>query len=77
MKTTIFLNVIIIVTLGIGMVVGGLTESALAQTNNQTNADQDKNNTGSGGGIMDKIEDVAKEKIKEGVQEIIGGSNNK
>ena len=77
MKTTIFLNVIIIVTLGIGMVVGGLTESALAQTNNQTNADQDKNNTGSGGGIMDKIEDVAKQKIKEGVQEIIGGSNNK
>ena len=64
-------------TLGIGMVVGGLTESALAQTNNQTNADQDKNNTGSGGGIMDKIEDVAKQKIKEGVQEIIGGSNNK
>ena len=77
MKTTILLNVIIIVTLGIGMVVGGLTESALAQTNNQTNADQDKNNTGSGGGIMDKIEDVAKQKIKEGVQEIIGGSNNK
>ena len=77
MKTTIFLNVIVIVTLGIGMVVGGLTESALAQTNNQTNADQDKNNTGSGGGIMDKIEDVAKQKIKEGVQEIVGGINNK
>ena len=67
----------IIMILGIGIVVGGLTESALAQTDNQTNAEQGKNNTDSRSSIMDKIGDVAKEKLKEGVQEIIGGSNNK
>ena len=54
-----------------------MTGSALAQTDNQTNAEQGKNNTDSGSSIMDKIGDVAKEKLKEGVQEIIGGSNNK
>jgi hypothetical protein len=78
MKTTISFNAMIIMLLGIGMVVGGgLTGSALAQTDNQTNAEQGKNNTDSGSSIMDKIGDVAKEKLKEGVQEIIGGSNNK
>ena len=77
MKTTISFNAMIIMLLGIGMVVGGLTGSALAQTDNQTNSEQGKNNTDSGSSIMDKIGDVAKEKLKEGVQEIIGGSNNK
>ena len=77
MKTTISFNAMIIMLLGIGMVVGGLTGSALAQTDNQTNVKQGKNNTDSGSSIMDKIGDVAKEKLKEGVQEIIGGSNNK
>lgn len=77
MKTTISFNAMIIMLLGIGMVVGGLTGSALAQSDNQTNAEQGKNNTDSGNSIMDKIGDVAKEKLKEGVQEIIGGSNNK
>jgi hypothetical protein len=77
MKTTIFFSATIIMLLGIGLTVGGLTVSALAQTNNQTNAQQGKNNTDSGSSIIDKIEDVAKEKLKEGVQEIIGGSNNK
>ncbi|HET7644588.1 MAG TPA: hypothetical protein VFK40_13865 [Nitrososphaeraceae archaeon] len=77
MKTTIFFNAMIIMLLGIGITVGGLTGSALAQTDNQTNAEQGKNNTDSGSNIMDKIGDVAKEKLKEGIQEIIGGSNNK
>jgi hypothetical protein len=77
MKTTIFFSATIIMLLGIGLTVGGLTVSALAQTNNQTNAQQGKNNTDSGSSIIDKIEDVAKEKLKEGVQEILGGSNNK
>ena len=77
MKTTIFFNATIIMILGIGRGVGGLTGSALAQTDNQTNAEQGKNNTDNGSSIMDKIGDVAKEKLMEGVQEIIGGSNNK
>ena len=103
MKTIISFNAMNIMLLGIGMVVGGLTGSALAQTDNQTDAEQGKNNTDSGSSIMDKIAqtdnqtdaeqgknntdsgssimdkigDVAKEKLKEGVQEIIGGSNNK
>ena len=77
MKITISFNAMIIMLLGIGMVVGGLTGSALAQTDNRTNAEQAKNNTDNGSSIMDKIGDVAKEKLKEGVQEIIGGSNNK
>ena len=77
MKKTIFFNATIIMILGIGIVVGGLTGSALAQTDNQTNAEQGKNNTDNGSSIMDKIGDVAKEKLMEGVQEIIGGSNNK
>ncbi len=77
MKTTIFFNATIIMILGIGIVVGGLTGSSLAQTDNQTNAEQGKNNTDNGSSIMDKIGDVAKEKLMEGVQEIIGGSNNK
>ena len=77
MKTTISFNAMIIMLLGIGMVVGGLTGSVLAQTENQTNAEQGKNNTDGESSIMDKIGDVAKEKLKEGVQEIIGGSNNK
>ena len=77
MKTTIFFNAMIIMFLVIGTVVGGLTGSALAQTDNQTNAEQGKNNTDSGNSIMDKIGDIAKEKISEGVQDIIGGSNNK
>ena len=67
----------IIMILGIGMVVGGLTGSALAQTDNQTNTEQNKNNTDSGSSIMDKIGDIAKEKLSEGVQDIIGGSSNK
>ena len=70
MKTTIFFNAMIIMLLGIGITVGGLTGSALAQTDNQTNADN-------GNGIMDKIGNIVKEKLKEGVNEIIGGSNNK
>ena len=37
-----------IMILGIGIVVGGLTGSALAQTDNQTNAEQGKNNTDNG-----------------------------
>ena len=45
MKTTIFFNAMIIMILRIGIVVGGLTGSALAQTDNQTNAEQGKNNT--------------------------------
>ena len=77
MKTTIFFNAMIIMIFGIGITVGGLTGSALAQTDNQSNAEQGKNNTDSGSSIMDKIGDVAKEKLKEGVNEIIGGSNNK
>jgi len=77
MKTTIFFNATIIMILGIGIVVGGLTGSALAQTDNQTNAEQGKNNTDNGSSIMDKIGDVAKEKLSEGVQDIIGGSSNK
>jgi hypothetical protein len=77
MKTTIFFNTMIIMLLGIGITVVGLTGSALAQTDNQTNAEQGKNNTDNGSNIMDKIGDVAKEKLKEGVNEIIGGSNNK
>jgi hypothetical protein len=77
MKTTIFFNVMIIMLLGIGITVLGLTEAALAQTDNQTNAEQGKNTTDNGSGIMDKIGDVVKEKLKEGVNEIISGSNNK
>jgi len=77
MKTTTFFNAMIIMLLVISMVVEGLTGSALAQTDNQTNAELGKNNTDNGSSIMDKIGDVAKEKLKEGVQEIIGGSNNK
>ena len=77
MKTTISFNAMIIMFLVIGTVVGGLTGSALAQTDNQTNAEQGKNNTDSGSSIMDKIGDIAKEKISEGVQDIIGGSSNK
>ena len=50
MKTlTIFFNAMIIMILGIGIVVGGLTGSALAHNRfNQTNAEQGKNNTDSG-----------------------------
>jgi hypothetical protein len=77
MKTTIYFNAMIIMLLGIGITFGGLTGSVIAQTDNQSNAEQGKNNTDSGTSIMDKIGDVAKEKLKEGVQEIIGGSTNK
>ena len=73
MKTTIFFNAMIIILLGIGIIDGGLTWSALAQTDNQINADQSKNNTDNGNGIMDKIGNIVKEKLKEGVNEIIGG----
>jgi len=67
----------IIVIFGIGIIGAGVTGSAFAQTDNQTKSGQDKNNTNNGSGIMDKIGDIAKEKLKEGVQEIMGGSNNK
>ena len=77
MKTTIFFNAMIIMILGIGIVVGGSTGSVLAQTDNQTNAEQGKNNTDSGSSIMDKIGDIAKEKLSEGEKDIIGGSSNK
>jgi len=77
MKTTISFNAMIIMIFGIGIIVGGLTGSALAQTDNQTNAEQGKNHTDSGSGIMDKIGDMAKEKLSQGIQDIIGGGNNK
>jgi len=77
MKTTISFNAMIIMIFGIGIIIGGLTGSALAQTANQTNAEQGKNNTDSGSGIMDKIGDMAKEKLSQGVQDIIGGGSNK
>jgi len=77
MKTTISFNAMIIMIFGIGIIIGGLTGSALAQTDNQTNAEQGKNNTDSGSGIMDKISDMAKEKLSQGVQDIIGGGSNK
>ena len=77
MKTTISFNAMIIMIFGIGIIVGGVTGSALAQTDNQTNAEQGKNNTDSGSGIMDKIGDMAKEKLSQGIQDIIGGGSNK
>ena len=77
MKTTISFNAMIIMIFGIGIIIGGLTGSALAQTDNQTNAEKGKNNTDSGSGIMDKIGDMAKEKLSQGVQGIIGGGSNK
>ena len=77
MKTTISFNAMIIMIFGIGIIIGGLTGSALAQTDNQTNAEQGKNNTDSGSGIMDKIGDMTKEKLSQGVQDIIGGGSNK
>ena len=76
MKTTIFFNAMIIMILGIGIVVGGLTGSALAQTDNQTNAEQGKNNTDSGNSMMDKIGDMAKEKIGQGLKDILGGGGS-
>lgn len=76
MKTTIsFTAMILMITLGIAIIGGGLIGSALAQTDNQTNAEQGKNNTDSGSGIADKIGDIAKEKISQGVQDIIGGGS--
>lgn len=76
MKTTIsFTAIILMMALGIGIIVEGLTGSAHAQTDNQPNVEQGKNNTDSGSGIMDKIKDMAKEKISQGVQDIIGGRN--
>jgi hypothetical protein len=76
MKTTISFNAMIIMIFGIGIIVGGVTGSALAQTDNQTKAEQGKNNTESGSGIMDKIGDMAKEKISQGIQDIIGGGGS-
>ena len=77
MEITISINVVILMmTLGISTIVGGFTESALAQGENQTNIEQGKNNTDSGTGMMDKIGDMAKEKIGQGVKDILGGGGS-
>ena len=43
---------------------------------NQTNVEQGKNNTDSGNSMMDKIGDMAKEKIGQGLKDILGGSES-
>ena len=77
MKITISINVVILMmTFGISTIVGGFTESAFAQGDNQTNVGQGKNNTDSGNGMMDKIGDMAKEKIGQGLKDILGGGGS-
>ena len=77
MKITIPINVVILMmALGISIVVVGFTGSAFAQGDNQTNVGQGKNNTDNGTGMMDKIGDMAKEKIGQGVKDILGGGGS-
>jgi hypothetical protein len=77
MKITIPITVVILMmTLGISTLIGGFTQSALAQGENQTNPGQDKNNTDSDNGMMDKIGNMAKEKIGQGLKGLLGGSGS-
>ena len=77
MKITISITVVILMmTLGISTLIGGFTQSALAQGENQTNAGQDKNNTDSDNGMMDKISNMAKEKIGQGLKGLLGGGGS-
>ena len=62
--------------IGISTVVGGFTGPAFAQGDNQTTVEQGKNNTDSGNSMMDKIGDMAKEKISQGLKDILGGSES-
>ncbi|HEY6589013.1 MAG TPA: hypothetical protein VIY98_12030 [Nitrososphaeraceae archaeon] len=77
MKITVSINVVILMmAIGINTVVGGFTGPAFAQGDNQTNVEQGKNNTDSGNSMMDKIGDMAKEKIGQGLKDILGGGGS-
>jgi L-cystine uptake protein TcyP (sodium:dicarboxylate symporter family) len=77
LKIKVSINVVILMmAIGICTVVGGFTGSAFGQGDNQTNVGQGKNNTDSGNSMMDKIGDMAKEKIGQGLKDILGGGGS-